>query len=160
MNILFVCTGNICRSPMAEGIMKKSLWMAKMKNVAVSSAGTLALDGNKATKEAFMASRDQGVDLSEHRARMIDKEMVERSDMICVMGLEQREAILEEFPEAEKKICFLGKFIDGSEGREEIQDPYGNSIYHYRLCFSEISMAVKGLIDFLQRQKKRSFSKS
>ena len=154
MNILFVCTGNICRSPMAEGIMKKSLWMMKMKNVAVSSAGTLALDGNKATKEAFTVARDQGVDLSGHRARLIDKEMVEKADMICVMGLEQKEAILDEFPEAEEKICFLGKFIGGSEGSEEIQDPYGNSVYHYRLCFSEISMAVRGLVDFLQRQKK------
>jgi len=138
--------------------MKKRLLFKKIKNVELSSAGIMAVDGNSAAELAVKVAEEGGVDISEHRARLIDEEMIEKADMILIMDSEQKEAILKQFSEAGKKLFFLGKFYE--EGNEEISDPYGQSVFQYRLCFNELSMAISGLFDFFAKSSKTHTGKS
>lgn len=88
MRILFVCTGNICRSPMAEGIARA--WIENSRpglsdSIELSSAGVSGLDGRQATQEAIAAMRRRGIDISSHRARSLGRNMVGESDLLLVM---------------------------------------------------------------------------
>ena len=74
--ILFVCTGNTCRSPMAEGILIDMLDKSEIRNIIVSSAGLFALEGEKASVEALEVLRNEGIDLSIHKARQVDRKSV------------------------------------------------------------------------------------
>ena len=85
-NILFVCTGNICRSPFAEGLLRKFVDQKGLKDVEVSSAGLLALPGNSATPLAQQAAAVEfGVDLSEHQAKSVTEELLNLCDLVLVM---------------------------------------------------------------------------
>ena len=138
--------------------MKKRLLFKKIKNVEISSAGIMAIDGNSAAELAVRVAEEGGVDISEHRARLINKEIIEKADMILIMDAEQEEAILKQFPEAGKKLFFLGKFYGGKN--KEISDPYGHSVFQYRVCFNELSMAINGLFDFFAKSSKTHNGKS
>src|SRR5512135_3546534 len=91
--ILAVCTGNICRSPMAEGIFRALL--AGRKAMEVSSAGTHALIGNQATDFALIAAAENGIDISGHRARMLGAHLIRASSLIFCMEPSQVELVLE-----------------------------------------------------------------
>lgn len=138
---------------MAEGIMRKKLKLMKIENIAVSSAGISALNGSEASKKAVEISKEGGVDISEHKARAIDEDIVEKADMILVMDSIQREELLTNFPKASNRIYFIGSFLNENGEEKEILDPYGLTIYNYRLCFSELNMAIEGLLGFLTKNK-------
>ena len=87
--ILFVCTGNICRSPMAEGMMKVLLPPASDCRITVCSAGTHAADGLPAEPGAVRAAREYGADIGGHRSRVIDGSLIARADLILVMERQQ-----------------------------------------------------------------------
>jgi len=83
MKILTVCTGNICRSPIAEGILR-AIFQAD-PSMTVSSAGTHAVAGNPATEFAILASQEKGIDIACHSARFLDSELISSSDMVLCM---------------------------------------------------------------------------
>ena len=143
--ILTVCTGNICRSPMAEGILRALL--KDISDVKVSSAGTHALIGNPATEFAIIAAGENGVDISGHRARMIDKETIRASDIILCMEPAHVEHILEIEISAESKTFNLSAFSNGRKRLEKISDPYGCSLREYRECFRDISVCIRFFLD-------------
>ena len=96
MRLLFVCTGNTCRSPLAEAIARKVAVERGLSDVEVASAGTSAWDGAPASDGALLVGIERGMDLSQHRARQITPELIDDSDIIFAMGphhLERIEAL-------------------------------------------------------------------
>jgi len=151
VEVLFVCTGNTCRSPMAEGIFRKYLAQKlgcevdRLGDIGykVSSAGVLDLAGSPASSEAVVACQAKGVDIAAHRSRVITDELVEESDLILVMEREHRATVVGLRPDAADK-CFL---LAGDEG---VFDPIGQSMDVYLRCADVIERAVRKWISELE----------
>lgn len=120
--ILFICTGNTCRSPMAEGLFQKMLSENPELDAKCSSAGISAVKGQKVTPWAAEVCREVGVDISKHRARCLTMEMMEKWDLLVVMTPDQR-MLLAEAGIPEEKLILL-----------DVEDPYGGPIESYRQC--------------------------
>ncbi len=142
MHILAVCTGNICRSPMAEGILKKLLKNGSA--AAVSSSGTHAIEGNAASEFSVMASAENGVDISGHRARILTPAMIEESDVILCMERSHVERVLSLDAAAHERVFNLADFSDGR--LRNIADPYGCSLREYRECFGDIRSCIDNFL--------------
>ncbi len=146
VHLFFVCTGNVCRSPMAEGIARHLAAVAGV-DVVVSSAGTTASANEPASSEAVAVCREIGVDLSAHRSQPISAELVRAADHIFVMEHNHAEWIREFYPEAAEKVLLLGVLAGGAE----IDDPYGAWFRStYRKTRNRIEIAVSA---FMQRLK-------
>jgi protein-tyrosine phosphatase len=143
-NILTVCTGNICRSPMAEGILRALLKV--VPDVGVSSAGTNALIGNPATDFAIIAADEKGIDISGHKARMVGEEMIRASSTILCMEFFHVEYILEIDVSAESKTFNLAQFSEGGKRLNKISDPYGCSLREFRECFQDINVCIRNFL--------------
>src|SRR5580765_7330309 len=95
MHVLFVCTGNTCRSPVAEAMMQEALASRGVEQVTVSSAGTGAWDGAPVSEGAYLVGLEHGLDLSEHRARLLTRELVKSADLILTMSGSHRARVAE-----------------------------------------------------------------
>lgn len=150
MKILFVCTGNSCRSPMAEGYLRKRLEDAGRPDIEVSSAGTLPASGMAATREAIAVTAEAGVDISGHRSRMLTRADVDDADLILVMQQFHRDDVLSMAPEAEDKVYLLNAFgsAAGRDPAEEpdIPDPIGKPVEFYRETFKAIKSAIDNMV--------------
>jgi protein-tyrosine-phosphatase len=147
--VLFVCMGNICRSPMAEGLMVEWVIKGVGPDISVSSAGIFATPGNPPEPLAVQVAREAGVDISGHRARVVNNENLSWADIVLVMESGQRGFISMAFPQQSAKVGLLGNFNRSQGGGGEIADPYGSSVEVYRACFEEIGEAIDGLIHLL-----------
>jgi protein-tyrosine-phosphatase len=135
-SVLFVCTGNICRSPLAEYFFRD--YVTKKGDGGrfdVGSAGVYALDGNHATYEAIEAGRQWRLDLKQHHARAIDRDMMASSDYILVMTQAHRNWLLHQYPGYENKIYLTLLFPRHLSGEPPVQtdvpDPIGESVDYY-----------------------------
>jgi protein-tyrosine phosphatase len=147
MNILFVCTANIVRSFMAERILAEKLKEDKKTGIDVSSAAVTDMHDMPADRTAVEILHEQGLDGAGHHSRLLTEDMVSQADMIIVMEGIHKRIILVEYPEAEGKIHLLKSFSpDYNEEHADIKDPYKLSMFQYRLCFSEIYLAIDGLM--------------
>jgi protein-tyrosine-phosphatase len=135
--VLLVCTGNMCRSPMAEALLREILSQKYGDDLVVDSAGTEAQVGGKAAKLAMEVMKEEGIDLSEFRSKPVDERLVRESKIILTMTLRQREGVLESFPAAKGKTFTLKEFAGNCED-VEIDDPYGFDRETYRWCAREI----------------------
>jgi protein-tyrosine phosphatase len=150
MHILFVCTANINRSFMAEVIFKGRLKKIGGKDVTVSSAGLIDMKGQPADPIAANILMERGFDETDHRSTLLTDDAVARADLIVVMEENQRRLVVKMYPETETKIRLLKSYTKGySEADSDIKDPYHMSTYYYRLCFSEIYLAVEGMLKSL-----------
>ncbi len=136
MNIVFVCTGNICRSPMAEGLFKKLLEERGREDITCSSAGLAAPEGSPASINAKIAAQELGVDISEHRSRLLTRAIARDADMIVCMTQEHYDVLNSIIPE--EKLYILGGGID---------DPYGCDLEVYRACAEKIKNSLPALLD-------------
>src|SRR5881409_4072118 len=114
--VLFVCTGNICRSPLASSLLERAL-QERGLDVAVSSAGTGAWDGAPASEGAYLVGLERGLDLSGHRARLLTRELVEKADLILTMARHHR-ARVDELG-GEGKVSVLGEYAGRGGDRSE-----------------------------------------
>lgn len=149
MNILFVCTGNISRSFLAKALLLNELKKKGINDIEVSSAGTGAYPGTPADPEMSKFLREKDIPEPIHASRLISHEDIEQADMILVMERPHLNYILKAWTNSAKKVELLGKYIAPDQPDDEIIDPYGRSSYHYRLVQSQISLAVKNLLNTL-----------
>ncbi|MFT8887892.1 low molecular weight protein arginine phosphatase [Ethanoligenens sp.] len=134
--VLFVCTGNLCRSPMAEAIFNHMLQERGLPPAA-SSAGIAGLEGDRASAHAITALKEIGIDLRYHRARALTRAILEDTDDVYVMTRSHYSSIESVLPEYLPKVHILGSGID---------DPYGQNLRVYRTCRDEILEALRGII--------------
>lgn len=139
MKILFVCTGNTCRSPMAEGILR-AMGNEKNMNVEVKSAGISVYDGERASKNTIEAMKKIGIDISEHKASQLHKDLVEEADLILTMSYSHKDFILANYPSSRNKLFTLTECAYGVE--KDIEDPFGRSLPVYEKTRDEIYQAV------------------
>ena len=139
--LLFVCSGNICRSPMAEG-MARTFGEQSGIAVDVQSAGTLGIEDHPAHERIVQACAKVGVDVYGHRSQGITDELVEWADMVLVMELAHAEFIREHHPHIGEKMFMLGNF----GGLHEIDDPIGGWWFAYGRSREEVERCVRGLL--------------
>jgi protein-tyrosine phosphatase len=147
--ILFVCTGNSCRSVMAEGLFKK-LTEARSGKFQVTSAGISAIEGFPATPETIEAMEKEGVDVSGHRSRRLTPEMVKAADRIFVMEEIHKELILSMVPEARNKVFLLTEFspaVSGKDTMRNVPDPIRMSESFYKNVLGVIRDCVKNIAE-------------
>ena len=145
LEVLMVCTGNICRSPMAQGLLTQRLPPRLGPRVRVSSAGTDALVDRPAEPHACTVMAEWGVDISGHRARQCDPQMIRRAALVLTMTHDHQGSILQNSPGSGPKLRLLGKF-GPDRFQPEIPDPYGQGIYAYRACARLIQSCLPALI--------------
>ncbi len=151
LSIIFVCTGNTCRSVMAEMLLKYYLENeVKAGNLEVSSAGLDALEGSDATYEVKQLLAEEGVGTFTHKARCLTSEMVDSADLILVMTGNHAKILKEEYPQAQNKIKLLKRFAGVTDGDYDITDPYGGNLQVYRNSLQEIKSSVWKLISKLE----------
>jgi protein-tyrosine-phosphatase len=139
--ILCVCTGNICRSPMAEALLRRRLEQQGLTGWQVESAGTWAVDGRPASRHAVQVMADQGIDLTPHRSRAVNRRLIADTDLVLTMTRDHAEALRVEFPFQAAKIHLLSEMKDGR--RYDVDDPYGGPLAEYQACASELANLVE-----------------
>lgn len=146
-NLLFVCTGNVCRSPMAEYLMRKRL--GRSSAWTVGSAGLAALPGMKASQNAVEVLGEMGLDLAPHRSRLLTRDLVDAANVLVVMTASHRDQMNRLFRDAREKVFLLRSF-DPAADSEDLEDPIGAEVSTYRQIRDAIESALPGLNDFLR----------
>lgn len=141
MKILFVCTGNTCRSPMAELIMR-DIAEDEGLSVDVDSAGIFAANGAQISMQAAAELKERGIDAYAKRSKRVTEEMVEGADLVLCMGDGHRRMLVESYPKEADKIKTLAEYVGESR---DVKDPYGGDYDTYRRCADRI----EGLVDKL-----------
>lgn len=163
--ILLICTGNTCRSPMAESFLRSLLdnEPSLSGRFTVASAGISAYEGEAASREAASVMlSDWGLDISGHRSTALSDEHIEDSWLILTMTRSQRDYIISSYHDAMGKIFTLKEYAGEKnflpllvqyDYSMDIPDPYGRSLRYYNQCASEIRQAVAGLAEKLKKSR-------
>lgn len=144
MKVLFICTGNTCRSPMAEKMAKEIF----PKDYLVISAGINAWEGSRASNNAIMAMMEEGIDLKDHSAAAVTEEKMFWADVIVPMTLAQEEQLRILFPGFEAKIKRLGAWAGMDK---DVIDPWGGSLERYCHCKDEIEAMLQEMLKVLSK---------
>src|SRR5213593_4249684 len=143
--ILLVCTGNICRSPLAAALLDRALAQRGSDGLEVASAGTGAWDGAPVSEGAYLVGLERGLDLSAHRARLLTRELIEQADLVLTMARHHR-ARVDELG-GEGRVFVLGEYA-GREGDEaEVSDPFGGDLEVYRDTCAELEALVATAVE-------------
>ncbi len=151
MKIMYICTGNICRSAMAHHLTLKKLKDLKIENIEIYSCGIHAYDGDVPTYEAKSVIKDEfDVDMNTHKATNIRNSNIEEMDIILCATVKHKIAVLDIYPELENKVYTMKEYIDYERqyhDKIDIKDPWGYDVETYRYCLSEIDECVNKLIE-------------
>lgn len=143
MRILFVCTANICRSVMAEALLKHLL-SSRRTSFEVDSAGIDIVPGLASDKFTIQVCSGHGLDISSHQPSQLTQEMLERSDIVLCLAENHRQLILGAYPRLESKVFLLKQFRQNHPVENpSVDDPIGRPLSHYERCYSEIEEEVK-----------------
>jgi len=155
--VLFVCSGNTCRTPMAEGLLKVKLPPHLQEEVRVLSCGTLGIESQPAAPNSITAAREKGVDISSHRSRGISEKLIAESNIIICMAEEHKRFILERWPGYRDNVFILRDFAAKDKLDDpDIFDPIGSSLGIYRECCriieSELDRILPYLVDLIEQR--------
>jgi len=143
-HIMMVCTGNICRSPMAEGLLSHYLPPDLKERVMVSSAGTHALQGYEAHDHAIEAMAKLGIDIQAHRARQLTREIARSADLILTMETAHLKMVKQTLGWGQSKPRLVLEF-DHQSTATEVQDPYHDPFAAYEACVQTLRPCIKGI---------------
>src|SRR6266853_2943958 len=148
--ILFICTGNGCRSPMAEGIFRRA--MQGRGDYRVFSAGLGAMEGQPPSHYAVQAVRELGIDISGQRSRMLTPELVQQADFIFGMTHSHIDTVMLLYPQAAEKTFLLREFDETLDLFEkDISDPIGGSYEIYLNCRDQIEQGIVSVLRFIEQ---------
>ncbi len=147
MRILFICTGNTCRSPMAQETARLLINKLGLEGFEAASAGLFAESGMHASAGAQAAVRLIGGDLSDHRARSVKADIVEDAELILCMTTSHKTLLLRRYPDAAGKVFTLLEYIDEPG---DIADPFGGDAVVYEECLTQIGAAVRSVLESMR----------
>ena len=145
--ILVVCTGNACRSPMAEGFLRKEL--SHDEGFMVKSAGISAVDGMKPTPYAVDVMKDESIDISGYLSSCFSKEFAKAADIILVMTKTHKDIITDIMPDLKSKVSLYNEFAELDNGAD-IEDPIGRPLLLYKDVCNKIKKASQQIIERLK----------
>jgi len=144
-SFLFVCFGNLMRSPMAEALFRRSVAGAPLPKIQIASAGLHAIPGTPAHPWARSASAELGLPLEGHRARLLTAEMVSAADAVFAMDFQNKAELLALYPESRDKILMLSAYATGGQHCREIPDPYFGNLSATQQCYGVLQKCVGNL---------------
>ena len=149
LNIVFVCMGNICRSPMAEGLLRHKWQEMGRDDLIVSSMGTHGLNGSPPTKYTQDVCKENGFDISSHRARSLVDEDLQKADLILCMESVHKKFVQTFFPWHRDRLFLLGAWPEKETRKSAIDDPMGGSLEEFRIIFSIIKGHIERILPLL-----------
>jgi len=158
--VLFVCTGNTCRSPMAEGALRVLLQGRGVENIEVYSAGTSAVPACPATQYAMEAVKTWNADISRHKSRPLSQELLEEVDLILVMTPSHYQAVVSMLPEIEERTFLLKNFPEPGRDGDGVADPIGGSLDMYNQTFLEIGEELGRILDHVIEMSEKKKDKA
>ena len=151
MRILFVCTGNTCRSAIAEAVARKVIVERGLSDVELQSAGTSAWDGAPASDGALLVGMERNLDLSQHRSQTLTRELVRDADLILAMGPHHLERI--EALGGMGKAYLLTDFASRGASSRPVNDPIGGELEVYRATVDELEEEVRRVFDRITAER-------
>lgn len=149
MNVLFVCTGNTCRSPLAERLAKAVAARRGIADFTASSAGTNAWDGAPASDGALLVGMERQLDLAPHRSRKLTREIVAAADVILVMSSAHLDPVMR--LGGGGKVHVIDEYASDGTPADGVNDPFGGDLDAYREAADTLERAIEGMFDRFTR---------